>query len=704
MIDRLKLAGMLGLAALFSLAACQQQAGEEASEQVSAAQAEQTKVTASASTAPAQLGSGIDTSGFDTSVRPQDDFFESVNGRWVAETPLPPDRARWGSFDMLAENAQKDVRILVEEVSAKEGVAPGSAEQKIRDFYNSYMDAERPNALGIEAIRTELDQVAAIRSHDDLFRQFSSLGVYGVNSPIGGGIFSDLKDPDTNVVYLAEAGITLPDRDYYLKDDEQFVRGRELYRTYVTRLFELAGIEDGADKAEALYGLEHALAEVQWPKEDNRDPVKTYNPHTPEQLAELAPGINWEVTMEAAQIPARDRYIVQQPSFFAAASDIIANTPLETWKDYLSFQTMDAFAPVLGDDFFQAWFTFYKAGLQGVEEPEPKWKRAVNSINGNMGELLGQLYVDKHYQEASRERMETMIANLVEAYRQSILALDWMGDETKQQALIKLSKFNPKIGYPEKWRDYSSMEIVDGDLVANVKSAANFEYLRNIDKLDKPVDKSEWFMNPQTVNAYYNPAWNEIVFPAAILQPPFFNVEADDAVNYGGIGAVIGHEIGHGFDDQGRKFDGDGNLRDWWNEEDNARFEELKNKLAAQYNSYVVIDGLTINGEFTSGENIGDLGGLGIAYKAYKLSLEGEEPPVIDGFSGDQRFFLGWGQAWRAKARDEEAKRLLTIDPHSPPKFRANGAAVNVDAFYAAFDVKEGDGMYLPPEERVKIW
>jgi endothelin-converting enzyme/putative endopeptidase len=704
MIHLPKLASTLSLVALVSLTSCQQQSGEQASEQVSAPQAEQTKVIASAPTAPLQLGSGIDTSGFDPSVRPQDDFFDSVNGKWVAETPLPPDRARWGSFDILLENAQKDVRSLVEEVSATEGAAPGSAAQKIRDFYNSYMDAERSNAVGIEAIRTELDQVAGIRSHDDLYRQFSALGVYGVNSPIGGSIFSDLKDPDTNVVYLAEAGITLPDRDYYLKDDEQFVRGRDLYRAYVTRLFELAGIEGGADKAESLYRLEHALAEVQWPKEDNRDPVKTYNPHTPEQLAELAPGINWEVAMEAAKMPARDRYIVQQPSFFAAAGDIIANTPLDTWKDYLAFQTINTFAPVLSDDFFEAWFTFYKAGLQGVEEPEPKWKRAVNSINGNMGELLGQLYVKKHYQEASRARMETMIANLVEAYRQSILSLDWMSDETKQQALVKLSKFNPKIGYPEKWRDYSSLEIVEGDLVANVKSAANFEYLRNIDKLDRPVDKSEWFMNPQTVNAYYNPAWNEIVFPAAILQPPFFNVEADDAVNYGGIGAVIGHEIGHGFDDQGRKFDGDGNLRDWWTDEDNARFEELKNKLAAQYNSYVVIDGLTINGEFTSGENIGDLGGLGIAYKAYKLSLAGKEPPVIDGFSGDQRFFLGWGQVWREKARDEEAKRLLTIDPHSPPKFRANGAAVNVDEFYAAFDVKEGDGMYLPPEERVKIW
>ncbi|MGK2926140.1 MAG: M13 family metallopeptidase, partial [Lysobacterales bacterium] len=636
--------------------------------------------------------------------RPQDDFFEYVNGKWVAETPFPGDRARWGTFDKLRENAQEDVRALVEEVSAAATLEPGSAAQKIRDFYNAYIDSERPNTLGAEAIRAELDQIAAAQTHDDLFRLFSTLGVYGVNSPIGAGIFSDYKDPDTNVVYLVEAGITLPDRDYYLKDDEQFVKGRELYRAYVQRLFDLAGIEGGADKAKALYDLEHALAEVHWTKEDNRDPVKGYNPHTPEQLAELAPAINWQVSLDAAQLQARDRYIVQQPSFFAGASKIIADTPVDTWKDYLAFQTMDAFAPVLGEDYFQAWFDFYQAGLQGIEEPEPKWKRAVSAINGNMGELLGQLYVDKHYREEARARMETMIANLKEAYRQSIMELDWMGDDTKQQALAKLATFNPKIGYPEKWRDYGSMEIVEGDLVANVKSAAEFENLRNIDKLDKPVDKSEWFMNPQTVNAYYNPAWNEIVFPAAILQPPFFNVEADDAANYGGIGAVIGHEIGHGFDDQGRKFDETGSLRDWWTEEDNARFEERKNKLKAQYDSYEVIDGLTINGEFTSGENIGDLGGLGIAYKAWKLSLDGQEAPVIDGFTGDQRFFLGWAQVWRAKARPEEAKRLLTIDPHSPAKFRANGAAVNVDAFYAAFDVKEGDGMYLPPEERVKIW
>ncbi len=703
MHHRLNLVTAAAMTALFGLSACQQQSEEPAVSQTTAAEQ---PVVVTETVAEAVLGSGIDMSGFDTSVRPQDDLFDYVNGKWVDETPLPPDRARWGTFDSLQENAQKDVRELVEEVSAAEQVEPGSPTQKIRDFYNAYMDSERPNELGVEAIRTELDQVAAIQNYDELFRAFAELGVYGVNSPIEMGIFSDLKDPDTNVVYLDEGGLTLPDRDYYLLDDEQFVKGRELYRVYVTRLFELSGVDAqaAADKAQRLYELEHALAEVHWTKEDNRDPVKSYNPNTPEQLAELAPKIDWDIVLEAAQIPARDRFIVEQPSYFASASDIIAETSLDTWKDYLAFQTMAAFAPVLGDDFFQAWFEFNQAGLQGIEEPEAKWKRAVNAINGNMGELLGQLYVDRHYQEAARARMETIIANLIEAYRQSIMELDWMGEETKQQALDKLSKFNPKIGYPEKWRDYSSMEIVEGDLVANVKSAARFEYLRDIDKLDKPVDKSEWFMNPQTVNAYYNPAWNEVVFPAAILQPPFFNVEADDAANYGGIGAVIGHEIGHGFDDQGRKFDGNGNLRDWWTEDDNARFLERKNKLKAQYDSYEVIDGLTINGEFTSGENIGDLGGLGIAYKAYRLSLDGEEPPVIDGFTGDQRFFLGFGQIWRGKARPEETKRLLTIDPHSPPKFRANGSAVNVDAFYAAFDVKEGDGMYLPPDERVKIW
>lgn len=703
MNDRFRLAIVVTTIATFGLTACQQAEDQSATAAV-AEPAIETKEVVAGTPAQAGLGSGIDKSGFDTNVRPQDDFFDYANGKWIAETELPADRSRWGSFDVLGEKSQEDIKALVEEVSAADNVEQGSATQKIRDFYNAYMDGETATEIGVQAISTELAGVAAIESYDELYRAFSTLSVYGVTTPIGIGVFSDLKDPNTNVVYLVETGTTLPDRDYYLKDDEQFVKGRELFRSYVARLFELAGIEGGADKAEAIYSLEHALAEVQWTKEENRDPVKTYNPKTPEELVTMAPKIDWTVTFESAGIPARDLYIVRQPSFFEGASEIIANTDLATWKDYLAFQTMDTFAPVLGDEFFQAWFDFYRAGLQGIDAPRPQWKRAVNAVNGNMGELLGQLYVEKHYQESSRVRMEKMIANLIEAYRQSITGLDWMSEETKAQALSKLSKFNPKIGHTNEWRDYSSMEIQAGDLVGNVKSAAEFESNRTIDKLDHPVDKNEWFMSPQTVNAYYNPAWNEIVFPAAILQPPFFNVEADDAVNYGAIGAGIGHEIGHGFDDQGRKFDGDGNLRDWWTEEDAELFDERKNKLAAQYNGYEVIDGLTINGEFTSGENIGDLGGLGIAYKAYHISLEGKEAPVIDGLTGDQRFFLGWAQVWRGKIRDEEAKRLLTVDPHSPAKFRTNGATVNIDEFYQAFDVKEGDGMYLPPEDRVKIW
>jgi len=690
------------LAVLIGLYGCQQES-EQATANPQAKQ-ETAPVAETVAAAEMELTSGIDQSAFSDTVRPQDDFFDYVNGNWVANTEMPADRARWGTFDELREQADKDIRTLVEEVSAIEGVEQGTPTQKIRDFYNSYMDIETATQLGAKAIAPELAEIEAATSLDDIFRLFSTLGVYGVTSPIGGYIFSDEKDPDTNVVYLAQSGLTMPDRDYYLKDDEQFVKARQLYLDYVANVFTQAGIDNGAERAENLLALETRLAEVQWTKEENRDPVKGYNPKTLEELKELAPKINWELNFEAAGLPARDRYIVSQPSFFAAADDIIAETALNLWKDYLAFQTLSNFSPVLGEDYFNLWFGFFREGLSGVAEPRPQWKRAVESINGNMGELLGQLYVDRHFQPEAKERMDTMIQNLIKAYEKSINELDWMSEDTKQQALVKLSKFRPKIGYPDEWRDYSKMEITAGDLVGNIKSTSEFEYNRNLNKLDAPVDKNEWFMNPQTVNAYYNPVWNEIVFPASILQPPFFDVNADDAVNYGGIGAVIGHEIGHGFDDSGRQYDGDGNLSDWWTEEDAEKFDVRKNALAAQYDGYVVIDGLTINGQFTSGENIGDLGGLSIAHLAYKMSLDGKEAPVIDGLTGDQRFFLGWAQVWRTKAREQEAKKRLTTDPHSPPKFRANGAPVNIPAFYEAFDVKEGDGMYLAPEDRVKIW
>jgi len=690
------------LAILMGLYGCQQDTDQAAT----SAQAESGAARAAAEVVAvaSELGSGIDPSGFDTSVRPQDDFFDYVNGSWVEETEIPSDKARWGTFDALGEQSQRDVRALVEEVSTAEDVANGTPTQKIRDFYNAYLDTEAATAKGIEAIRENLDAITAIDSMDGVYRAFSSLGVYGVTSPIGLGIFSDMKNPDVNAIYVVQSGLTLPDRDYYLMDDEQFVNGRQLYLKYVTDVFNLAGFEDAAGRAERLLALETSLAEVMWTKEENRDWSKRYNPMNINELNELAPQINWALGFETAQIPVDSQFLVSQPSYFKAAGKILADTPLETWKDYLSLQTISKFAPVLGDQYAQLSFDFFRKGLSGVDEQEPRWKQAVDSINENMGELLGQLYVEKHFQAESKARMDIMIQNLIKAYEVSILELDWMSEETKQQALDKLHKFTPKIGYPEKWIDYSKLEVVDGDLLKNVKNGSSFAWNREIDKLDKPVDKSEWGMTPQTVNAYYNPVWNEIVFPASILQPPFFNVNADDAVNYGGIGAVIGHEIGHGFDDSGKRFDGDGVLRDWWTAEDAEKFDERKNALAAQYDSYDVIDGLTINGQFTSGENIGDLGGLSIAYLAYKLSLNGEEAPVIDGWTGDQRFFLGWAQVWRSKARAEETKRRLTVDPHSPPKFRANGAAVNVPAFYEAFDVKEGDGMYLPPEERVKIW
>lgn len=680
----------ISLAAVIGLYGCQQKSETDA-------------VTHAAEPAH-ELVSGIDKSGFDKSVRPQDDFFDYVNGGWVENTEIPADKARWGSFDALREQSQKDIRNLVNEVSAAESVQAGSSTQKIRDFYNSYMDDAAATAIGIEAIREDLDAIAAINSLDDVYSTFSSLGIYGVNSPIGIAIFSDMKDPDTQAIYVVQAGLTLPDRDYYLLDDEQFVTGRQLFIKYATDIFKLAGYVDGAGRAKRLLALETSLAEVMWTKEENRDWSKRYNPMSIAELNEMAPQINWQLGFAVAQIAGREHYIVSQPSYFEAASGIIAATPLETWKDYLALQTISTFAAVLGDGFSGLSFDFFSRGLRGIDEQEPRWKRAVSSVNHNMGELLGQLYVEKHFKAESKNRMNVMIGNLMKAYEVSIKRLEWMSEETRQQALDKLHKFTPKIGYPDKWIDYTLLTVVADDLIANIKNGAHFAYNREIDKLDKPVDKTEWGMTPQTVNAYYNPVWNEIVFPAAILQPPFFNVDADDAVNYGGIGAVIGHEIGHGFDDSGRRFDGNGVLRDWWTEEDTERFEQRKNALAAQYDGYEVIDGLTINGQFTSGENIGDLGGLSIAYLAYKMSLDGKQAPVIDGWTGDQRFFLGWAQVWRAKAREAETKRRLIVDPHSPPKFRANGAAVNVPAFYAAFDVKEGDGMYLSPADRVKIW
>lgn len=467
---------------------------------------------------------------------------------------------------------------------------------------------------------------------------------------------------------------------------------------------QLSDVANGPSIADDIIAFETKIATHMWPKEKNRNPDLRYNLKTLDDLKTLAPGIQWENFYTAAGVPLRGKYIVSQPDFFTKIDGVISSTPIATLKNYMLLKTISQYADVLGKPVYDASFDLYSKGLSGIEEQRPLWKRAVGSTENVMGEILGQLYVEKHFKPEAKERMLTLVDNLKKAYAASIKELDWMSEDTKVKALEKLANFRTKIGYPDKWTDYTKLEIIDGDIVGNDKRAALFQYNKALEDLKGPVDKEEWGMTPQTVNAYYQPAWNEIVFPAAILQPPFFNIDAEDAVNYGGIGAVIGHEIGHGFDDQGRKYDGSGKLHDWWTEEDNTKFEVRKNKLAAQYDGYVAIDDLHVNGQFTSGENIGDLGGLSIAYKAYKMSLENKDGPVIDDMTADQRVFYGWAQVWRRLYRDEELKRRITTDPHSPARFRGNGAVVNIPGFYDAFNVKEGDGMYLAPEDRVKIW
>jgi predicted metalloendopeptidase len=626
------------------------------------------------------LTAGVDTSGFDMEVRPQDDFYQYVNGTWLDETKIPADKSNYGSFNLVFDKTERNLRELIEEVSTDASAPPGSAAQKIRDYYNAYLDNEAANEAGLEPIAEELAAISSANSHHDILRLFAELSTYGVKTPLITSIDPDLNDAKRYAVYLEEGGLTLPDRDYYLEDSEQYVSGRALYKEYAAALLGLAGVGVGADDAARLLALETRLAEHHWTREDNRDPEKLNNPRSPDELRENSPLIDWQLYLGAQQIPPRDQYIVVQPSYFEAVDDIFVETPVEVWKNYLIFQILSAFAPVLNDQSFDLWFGFRRSGLQGVPEARPRWKRAVESMDQNLGFLLGQLYVTKYFPP------------------------EWMSEETRLAALEKLANFQTQIGYPDNWRDYGSLDIKDDGLVANIKAAREFETRRKLNRLDLPVDRTEWSMLPQTVNAGYNPLRNRITFPAAILQVPFFDSEGDDAANYGAIGAAIGHEIGHGFDDQGRKFDGDGNVRDWWTSEDADLFEIRRQKLADQYNEVVVIDGLTINGDFTSGENIGDLGGLAIAHKAYRMSLNGREAPVIDGFTGDQRFFIGWARVWRRLYRDEELKRRLIIDPHSPARARTNVVLSNIPAFYDAFSVQQGDGMYLAPDARVKIW
>ncbi len=650
------------------------------------------------------MRSGIDSPSVDPDVRPQDDLFAHVNGRWLASTPIPQDRGRYGTFDVLREAAEAQVRAIIEEVAAG-SPEPGSVAAKVGDAYASFMDEESAETLGGTPLADDLAAVRALESADDVVAatgRFTRDGVMGFVIPF---VNTDDRDPSRYLVYLEQAGIGLPDESYYRDDAHEATR--TAYVGHVERMLALAGWDDPAGAARRIMDLETRIAAGHWDKVANRDPVRTYTLVDRAGLAEAAPGVDWDAFAAGLEAPeeAFDAVVVRQPDHLRSVASLLAEESVATWRDWLAWHVVHNHAPYLASAFVEENFDFYGRTLSGVPEMRERWKRGVSLVEDVLGEAVGQLYVERHFPPRAKERMVELVDHLVEAFRQSLSNRPWLGDDTRREALAKLEQFTPKIGYPDRWRDYSALEIVPGDLLGNVRRAVAFEVHRQLAKLGGPVDRGEWFMTPQTVNAYYNPGLNEIVFPAAILQPPFFDVDADDAVNYGGIGAVIGHEVGHGFDDQGSQFDGTGTLRNWWTDEDRAAFQALADALIAQFGALEGRDapGKKVNGALTVGENIGDLGGLTIGHSAYVISLGGEPAPAIDGLTGGQRFFMGWAQVWRGVSRREEAERLLVIDPHSPMDLRAN-AARNLEEFHEAFGVTEGDGMWLAPEDRVRIF
>ena len=662
-----------------------------------------TSTDAELETVQAVKNSGINFENMDNDVHPGDDFFEYVNGTWLRNTEIPADKSRYGSFNVLRDNAEADVRTIIEEASAS-GASIGSSEQKVGDLYKSYMDMETRNMLGISPLDSRMSQIDDIANLADLSDYFANAGKVSLGTPLALYIGVDAKVPTQYSLHIYQAGLGLPDREYYFNDDEKSIEIRSKYIEHIGKMLELAGMDTVPGEAQKIMDLETQIAEFHWQKEDNRDGNKRYNKYTFDDLKSLLSNMDLDVYMDVTGVSNVAEVIVNQPSFLEGFNELLSSVDIETWKIYLKWSFVNDMASRLNEDMDNQNFEFYSKTLSGVEEQRPMWRRAVSTVSGNLGEMVGEVYVSKHFKPEAKARMVGLVDNLIKSYEASIRDLEWMGDETKQKALTKLSKFTPKIGYPDKWKDYSALEIKGDDLVGNLERSALYVHNRELAKLGGPIDKTEWFMTPQTVNAYYNPTMNEIVFPAAILQPPFFDMPADDAVNYGGIGGVIGHEIGHGFDDSGSRYNGDGKLENWWTEEDNEKFGERTSVLVEQYNAYEPIEGTTVNGAFTLGENIGDLSGLSISYKAYKLSLNGEEAPVIDGLTGDQRFFIGWAQAFRSKIRDEALVQQIKTDPHSPDRYRVNGIVYNVDAFYDAFNVTPDHKLYIKPEDRVRIW
>lgn len=677
---------MIGAAALLLVAAC----GQQVEEQPVAEQAQ-------------ELRSGISLDGMNLDIRPGDDFFAYVNGKWIDAAEIPADKARYGTFDILRDESQEKVRTIIEESSTGD-FAKGTDEQKVGDLYRSFMDMETRDARGIAPLQPELDRIAAITNYDELAVYFASAMKRNLDAPFSIGQVADFKNPKQYMIYAAQSGLGLPDREYYFKEDETSVELRAKYLEHIEKMLALAGFSDAAAAAGTIMALETRLAEQNMKKEDTRNWSVNYNKVSVEELPGVMPNFNWDAYLAAADLQGVGALVLFTTDYMKALDGIITDTDIATWKTYLNWSALNQTAGRLTAALDTQNFEFYGKALTGTEEQRAMWRRGVNSVNGMLGEVVGKVYVRQHFTPEAKERMLALVGNLVNAYEKSIKELDWMSEETKAEALDKLSKFTPKIGYPDEWRDYTALQIDAKDYYGNVERASLAEYQRFMDRQGGPVDRTEWGITPQTVNAYYMPPLNEIVFPAAILQPPFFDLEADDAVNYGAIGAVIGHEIGHGFDDMGSTFDGDGVMRNWWTDEDKAAFEERTSMLVEQYNAFRPFEDLSVNGEFTLGENIGDLGGISIGLLAYQMSLNGEEAPVIDGFTGVQRVFLGFGQVWRGKSREEALRLQIETDPHSPSKYRANGSVRNVPEFYTAFDVSSDDALYLAPEDRVKIW
>ncbi|MBL4871315.1 MAG: M13 family metallopeptidase [Robiginitomaculum sp.] len=650
-----------------------------------------------------ELGSfGIATNYIDDTVKPGDNFFKYVNGGWIKNTEIPADKSNYGSFTVLADRSETQVKAIIEDASNTRSKM-GTPEQKIGDLYAAFMDTDAIDAAGIGAISDDLAKINELKDHSAVATLMGDPSM-SLNSIVGGWVTVDSKDIEHNIFYMTQSGLGMPNRGYYLDEDDKSVGLRAKYMTFLKAMLSASGADDVDARASAVMAFETEIAKTHWAPTKRRNRDLTYNKMTMAELIDYAPGFDWQATADASGVGAQKAFVIRETDALQGSAKVFADTPLNVIKDYLTAHYISANSAYLPSAIDAESFAFYGQALRGTKEQRARWKRGVRQVSGTLGEMIGQVYVKRHFKPAAKSQMDALVVNLRSAFKDGIDNLEWMGAETKVEAQDKLAKFYPKIGYPKKWIDYSSMNIDRNDLIGTIKSSNVWAWNEMISELGKPIDREKWGMTPQTVNAYYNPGLNEIVFPAAILQAPFFDPNADAAVNYGGIGAVIGHEMGHGFDDQGSKSDGNGQQRDWWTESDKAAFKVKTNALVAQYAAFEPLEGLFVNGELTLGENIGDLTGITMAYAAYKKSLGGKEDKIIDGFTGDQRFFMSYGQIWQRKFRDEALRNRIKTDPHSPGEYRANGIVRNFDPWYAAFNVQPGDALYLAPEDRVKIW